>query len=239
MRMSLLPLLLVLLSPFFSATINAKADPPSAAPRKAKIAGGWATVQDLKDPHILEIAKFAVSEYNQRNKTNLTLSQLVAAQKQVVDGTKYRLKLQVKDNSGGSPATCAAVVLEKPWQNDYKELVSFAVQENGYGLRSGNGAGVGSDGGWKPLENMNDSQVHEIAEFAVSQHNKEANTKLTLSEVIKVETQVVQGLNYKILLTAKDAASGDQSRNYEAVVWQRASQNVKQLTSFKNMLTSS
>ncbi|WOL17475.1 hypothetical protein Cni_G26267 [Canna indica] len=100
--------------------------------------------------------------------------------------------------------------------------------DNGYGLSSGNGAVVGSDGGWKPLENMNDSQ-----------HNKEANTKLTLSEVIKVETQVVQGLNYKILLTAKDVASGDQSRNYEAVVWQRASQNVKQLTSFKNMLTSS
>ncbi|WOL17474.1 hypothetical protein Cni_G26266 [Canna indica] len=88
MRMSL-PLLLVLLSPFFSATIHAKAGPPSSAPRKAKIDSGWATVQDLKDPHILEIAKFAVSEYNQRNKTNLTLSQLVAAQKQVVDGTKY------------------------------------------------------------------------------------------------------------------------------------------------------
>ena len=53
--------------------IKALSPPPSAtatdnAARKA-LPGGWSSIKDLSDPHVLEIAKYAVKEQNKKNPT--------------------------------------------------------------------------------------------------------------------------------------------------------------------------
>lgn len=48
-------------------------------------------------------------------------------------------------------------------------------------------ADVGSSGGlvWKPVTNVRDPHVIEVAQFAVSQHNKEFAENLSFEKVIK------------------------------------------------------
>lgn len=88
-------------------------------------------------------------------------------------------------------------------------------------------------GGWEPIENINDPHVKEIAEFAVSEYNKKSNKKLVFQSVVKGETQVVSGQNYRVVIAVK----GDNSLavKYEAVVWERVWLHSKILTSFKQV----
>lgn len=83
-------------------------------------------------------------------------------------------------------------------------------------------------GGWEPIENINDPHVKEIAEFAVSEYNKKSNKKLVFQSVVKGETQVVTGKNYRLVIAVKDD-------KYEAVVWERVWLHSKILTSFNQV----
>ncbi|TYI23701.1 hypothetical protein ES332_A06G183000v1 [Gossypium tomentosum] len=65
------------------------------------------------------------------------------------------------------------------------------------------------DGGWTPIKDIKDPHVTEIA--------------------VKSETQVVSGINYKLVLKAKD---GSAVNTYEAVVWEKAWLHFRNLTSF-------
>ncbi|XP_055800492.1 cysteine proteinase inhibitor 1-like [Solanum dulcamara] len=87
-------------------------------------------------------------------------------------------------------------------------------------------------GDWKPITNITE-EVTEIGQFAVDEHNKEAKTTLKFQKVIKGETQVVEGINYRLVIAAKD---GDLTHNYLAVVWEKPGEKSRSLTSFKQLL---
>ncbi|MED6157106.1 hypothetical protein PIB30_020262 [Stylosanthes scabra] len=87
-------------------------------------------------------------------------------------------------------------------------------------------------GGWTPIENLGDPHVLEIAKFAVTEYNKQSGASLNLEKVIKGDTQVVAGTNYRLILSASSGGSSGTS-NYEAIVWEKPWQNFKSLTSFK------
>ncbi|KAE8728859.1 Cysteine proteinase inhibitor 5 [Hibiscus syriacus] len=90
--------------------------------RKANLPGGWFPIKNINDPHVTEIAKFAVSEYNKQSKASLELVKVVKGESQVVSGMNYRLVLKAKDRT--AVKTYQAVVWEKEWQN-FKSLTSF------------------------------------------------------------------------------------------------------------------
>ncbi|XVF26181.1 hypothetical protein REPUB_Repub13aG0277000 [Reevesia pubescens] len=90
--------------------------------RKGDLLGGWTPIQNIKDPHVIEIAEFAVAEYNKRSKTSLKLLKVVEGETQVVSGTNYRLVLKATD--GTATKAYQAVVWEKAWQN-FRNLTSF------------------------------------------------------------------------------------------------------------------
>ncbi|OIW13848.1 hypothetical protein TanjilG_31737 [Lupinus angustifolius] len=81
-------------------------------------------------------------------------------------------------------------------------------------------------GGWTPIKNINDPHVKEIADFAVTEHNKQSGEKLKLESVVKGESQVVSGTNYRLVLVAS-------SKNYQAVVYEKPWLHFKKLTSFE------
>ena len=85
-------------------------------------------------------------------------------------------------------------------------------------------------GGWSTIKNMSDPHIAEIGEFAISEHNKETNSRLAFNRVIKGKIQVVAGSNYKLVVEAKD---GNKVGKYEAVVWEKVWENFLKLTSFK------
>ena len=91
---------------------------------------------------------------------------------------------------------------------------------------------MGRLGGWTPLPNPRAPEIVNIARFAVSEHNKQANTSLVLDSVLKGYTQVVNGLNYRLILSATDERP--KPNNYEAIVYSKDAS--LQLTSFNPLL---
>ncbi|KAB2078509.1 hypothetical protein ERO13_A06G154100v2 [Gossypium hirsutum] len=84
-------------------------------------------------------------------------------------------------------------------------------------------------GGWSPIKDTKDPHVIKIAEFAVEEYNKQSNGSLKLVKVVKGETQVVAGTNYRLILQAKE---GTFDNTYKAVVWEKLWLNFRNLTSF-------
>ncbi|KAI3466515.1 hypothetical protein Pfo_023178 [Paulownia fortunei] len=92
-------------------------------------------------------------------------------------------------------------------------------------------------GSWKPINNLKDPWVVEIARFAVAEHNRPDNaTKLEFVSVVDGKTQVVAGLNYKLVISAKVGGRSEKPNYYEAVVFDKAWEKLLQLTSFKRLL---
>ncbi|KAK9084685.1 hypothetical protein Sjap_025096 [Stephania japonica] len=86
----------------------------------------------------------------------------------------------------------------------------------------------GRPGGWAPVDPKT-PHVVEMGKFAVEAHNKEAHTDLKFGGVVKAESQVVSGINYRITLEA----TGGAAKIYEAVVWEKAWEKFISLTSFR------
>ncbi|OIT31798.1 PREDICTED: cysteine proteinase inhibitor B [Nicotiana attenuata] len=98
--------------------------------------GGRTQIQDVKtNKEIQDLGKFCVEEYNknlqkQKQKVNnynnglLSFSEVVAAEKQVVSGIKYYLKISAITSSG-SPKIFDAVLVVKAWEKK-KELLNFS-----------------------------------------------------------------------------------------------------------------
>ncbi|XVF52080.1 hypothetical protein PTKIN_Ptkin04bG0236200 [Pterospermum kingtungense] len=87
-------------------------------------------------------------------------------------------------------------------------------------------------GGWQPIKDLNDTVVREVAEFAVTEYNKRTKASLKLKSVVKGETQVVSGINYKLDVETT-VGSGGEDEEYEAVVWEKAVGRARSLTSFE------
>ncbi|KAL1537260.1 cysteine proteinase inhibitor 5-like [Salvia divinorum] len=89
-------------------------------------------------------------------------------------------------------------------------------------------------GGWRPIANFNAPEIVEIAKFAVAEHNKQAHTSLVFVSVVKGESQVVAGINYRLQIFAKDGGAAS-PKTYSAVVYSRAAPKTLELTSFEQI----
>jgi cystatin-C len=79
-------------------------------------------------------------------------------------------------------------------------------------------------GGWEPIKDIDDPHVTEIANYAVTEHDKQTGLKLKLEKVISGETKIVNGIIYCLNISASD------SNKYNVAVLER--QHFRNLTSF-------
>jgi len=84
------------------------------------------------------------------------------------------------------------------------------------------------EGGYSPIVNINDPHVIEIANFAVTEYDKKSGATLKFEKIIKGESQIVQGTNYRLTFSAN---IGSLSKVYEAIVYENKS--TRKLTSFR------
>ncbi|XP_059309479.1 cysteine proteinase inhibitor 1-like [Lycium ferocissimum] len=84
--------------------------------------GGWKPLNNVNDPDVVMIGKFAVNEHNKEAGTKLEFQSIAKGETQVVAGTNYRLVINAKD--GGYVRKYLAVVWDKPWEK-FKKLTSF------------------------------------------------------------------------------------------------------------------
>ncbi|PHT39437.1 Cysteine proteinase inhibitor B [Capsicum baccatum] len=94
--------------------------------------GGITQIKDVKNnKEIQELGKYCVEEHNrnlQKKKDSnglLSFSQVVEAEKQVVSGIKYYLKISAITTSTSKPKMFDAVIVVKSWEKK-KELLNFS-----------------------------------------------------------------------------------------------------------------
>ncbi|CAK9320192.1 unnamed protein product [Citrullus colocynthis] len=182
------------------------------------VLGGYGPCEDPQGPHVKEIAEWAVGKYNEQGH-DLTMISVVKCESQVVSGVNYRLTLLAKDNHDNHERFYETVVFEKIWEH-YRELVYFKP--------------LMVPGGYVPCQDPKGPLVKEIAKWAVEEYNKQGHC-LTLIRVLKCESQVVAGVNYRLVLLAKDDKNCE--NNYETVVWEKLEGQGRELTYFKLLLT--
>ncbi|KAL3835033.1 hypothetical protein ACJIZ3_009769 [Penstemon smallii] len=91
--------------------------------------GGRTPIKNVEsNKEVQDLGKYCIGEYNRRLRGNdgklLVFSRVVEAEKQVVSGIKYYLKISAAVHGGGGN-TFDAVVLVKSWLHS-KELLGFA-----------------------------------------------------------------------------------------------------------------
>ncbi|CAO2840203.1 unnamed protein product [Amaranthus hypochondriacus] len=81
-------------------------------------------------------------------------------------------------------------------------------------------------GEYQPIKNLEDPYVQEIAKFAITEHDKETKDHLELVKVLKGESQVVSGINYRLTVSTND------THQYETVIFDNKRMHQRSLTSF-------
>ncbi|KAG6404681.1 hypothetical protein SASPL_136934 [Salvia splendens] len=90
--------------------------------------GGYSPVNPCT-PEILELAKFAVSEYNNKNKAALVVEYVTSAETAPVAGFNYKIGIAAKDTRTGNISNYVAVVF-CPFGSKKFELISFEPLSN-------------------------------------------------------------------------------------------------------------
>ncbi|CAN8324792.1 unnamed protein product [Cochlearia groenlandica] len=89
-------------------------------------------------------------------------------------------------------------------------------------------------GGAKPIKDVTDPSVVAIAKYAIDEHNKQSKANLVYDKIVEGKEQVVSGKKYSLVIAAKNGGGGGgASKNYEAVVVERAWEHYRSLESFK------
>lgn len=79
---------------------------------------------------------------------------------------------------------------------------------------------------------QNSDEIHNLAKFAVDEHNKKENAMIELARVVKAREQVVAGTLHHLTLEVIDAGK---KKLYEAKVWVKPWLNFKELQEFSHV----
>ncbi|KAK9089824.1 hypothetical protein Scep_028906 [Stephania cephalantha] len=84
--------------------------------------GGFKLV-DPRDPHIVEIGRYAVDEYNKQAHKSLVFKSVIQAQVQIVNGRNYKVTIRVADGGTYEALVYEALNGQKTLNEPFKEVV--------------------------------------------------------------------------------------------------------------------
>jgi len=172
---------------------------------------------------VKRMAAFATSAISASNSGPVTLIRIRKAWKQVVSGTNYKLILELLNTYTGQVLQCEAIVFDQPWTNTL-QLTSFTFFQKRERREV--------PGGYV-IRNVNDADVKEMARFAASIITHNSHPHLALIKILKAESQVVAGMNYRMALLF---ASGPHSQYLllcDVIVFDQPWTNTRKLTEKK------
>ncbi|XP_069155535.1 multicystatin-like [Solanum lycopersicum] len=179
--------------------------------------GGIISVPFPNKPEFQKLARFAIQDYNEKEKAHLEFVENLNVKEQVVAGMMYYITLAATD--AGKKKIYETKIWVKEWE-DFKKVVEFK-------LVGDNSAKVG---GIIDVPNPNNPEFQDLARFAVNDYNKSQNAHLEFVEVLNVKEQVVSGMMYYITLVATDDGN---KKDYEAKIWVKEWEDFKKVISFK------
>uniref|UniRef100_A0ACD5WYT9 Uncharacterized protein n=1 Tax=Avena sativa TaxID=4498 RepID=A0ACD5WYT9_AVESA len=102
------------------ATIICVAPTPATA-----ILGGWSKIINITNPHIQELGKWGVMEFNKVGNDNLTFRKVVSGEEQTVHGINYRLVIVTQRHDGSHGKYMEGLFEEDSSNPNTRNLMSF------------------------------------------------------------------------------------------------------------------
>ena len=202
--------ILVMTAILFASVIAVSAQRPP-------MVGGYKAVANT-DAGAVAAANFAVETQSEKTGSEYSLEELVKAERQVVQGSNYRLCMEVSADGGDTTFVQAVVYVDLKGN---RKLSSWADST------CGETAAAPADtpivvGGYGPVAGT-DPQVVAAAKFAIAKRSETADSEISLNKIVKAERQVVAGMNYRICMTVK--VEGDEPQTVTAIVYQDLKRN--------------
>ncbi|XP_057377755.1 uncharacterized protein LOC130699429 [Daphnia carinata] len=201
----------------------------SITKRQVGFVGGFSPAK-VDDPDVLKMADFATTAVSaSTNSGPVKLLKIVKAETQVVAGTNYKLNLELSSGANAAPLPCEVVIFDQPWTNTRKMIKSSCSAKRKTTRQIPGGSQL--PGGFSPLD-VSSKNVKEIASFATTAISANTNSgPATLVKVIKAESQVVAGTNFKLTMEL-DPVEGD-NLLCEVVVFDQPWTNTRKLSESK------
>lgn len=190
----------------------------------AQMVGGYKVISK-SDAAAVAAADFAIEAQSEKSEKSYELTDLVKAERQVVQGSNYRLCLEVSADGSDTFYVQALVYVDLKGN---KKLSSWADSSCGESAAAPvtKPIIVGGFGN----ASVSDAQVVSAANFAVKAQAKKMATEFEVVEILRAERQVVQGMNYRICMLVN--VEGDEPFMVSAIVYQDLKRNYS-LSSWK------
>lgn len=185
----------------------------------AQMVGGYKVVAST-DAGAVAAADFAVEAQTEKSGTEYTLEAIVKAERQVVQGSNYRLCMEV--GTGGDDTSFVQAVVYVDLKGN-KKLSSWVDSTCGE-TAAAPVAPVSRPmvGGFSPAPKT-DAMVVAAANFAAMAQSKKMDSQFEVGQIVKAERQVVAGMNYRICMQVN--VEGDEPIMVSAVVYQDLKRN--------------
>lgn len=146
----------------------------------------------------------------------IELMSLVQAERQTVQGANYRLCMQI-NTEGDDENTVSHVkaVVYMDLKKNYK-LTSWAANSDCAKPAASTAATPIRVGGFRAIAKTDPNAVAAV-EFAVKTQGAKTNTEIGLIELIRAESQLVQGMNYRLCMHV--VTEGGEPTFVQAVVY--------------------
>lgn len=184
------------------------------------VVGGYKVVAKT-DAAVVAAADFAIEAQSEKTEKEYTLEEIVKAERQVVQGTNYRLCMEVSADGSDTFYVQAVVYVDLKGN---RKLTSWADSSCGEAGAAAAVVGPIMVGGYRKASKT-DAQVVSAADFAVGAQSKKTDSELTVGEIVSAETQLVQGMNYRICMSVN--VEGDEPLMVTALIYQDLKRNYK------------
>lgn len=183
----------------------------------AQMVGGYKVVANT-DPGAAAAAEFAVETQSGKTQQEISLEAIVKAERQIVQGSNYRLCLEVGIDGGDTVYVQTVVYVDLKGN---RKLSSWANSTCGDNASSPVTTPI-KVGGYSQAPKT-DAQVVSAAKFAVAAQSEKLDAEMTIDEILSAERQVVQGMNYRLCLRVN--VEGDEPQTISAIVYQDLKRN--------------
>ena len=183
--------------------------------------GGYRPVS-VNDPDVVRAADFATSVISASSNSGPVI-RLRIVQAWVVNGTNYRLILELRNTNTGRVVQCRVTVFEQLSTNNLELRSSSCAPRRE--RRNVPGGYV--------TRNVNDPDVKEMAKFASSIITVNTHPRLALIRILKAESQVVAGTNYRMTLLFSSGPYSLYLLRCGVIVFDQPWTNTRELTESK------
>jgi cystatin-C len=191
----------------------------------AQMVGGYKVVAKT-DAAAVAAAEFAVEAQSEKTGSEFLLEEIIKAERQVVQGSNYRLCLEVSANGSDTYYVQATVYVDLKNNRKLSKWEDSTCGETAAAAPLDKPIMVGGYGSVAKT----DATVIAAAKFAIAKQSETSDSELSLGKIVKAERQVVAGMNYRICMNVN--VEGDEPMSVIAIVYQDLKRNYS-LSSWK------